>query len=706
MPDDKEAQDYNEEHIEFPPISLEDMGIIESIANIDSIENVWINENLEVVERSAAESLIRNIGLGPMNESVGKVFSNWMKLMGRVENRSLTMSQLQKLVGADQKFHTLMEYIEPFLTEEQKDSFRDILGQIDAIVDVLSARAEQDEDYQGYLAELAKQQALIGQIRNHPGYHGDVRINLIGYPPGVYHIFASRDDEKTFYLRYLILRDNVYQEQTIYIRITPIGISARGVTEANRPLGEGGYWDFEELMDQLKEQGDLTFAAGSKEAVAARDKVQNLRRDLESLPSFVRWGQTPPLFPEEGYRIVEGDPGALIERLEMQYTVLDKYGRLSMQATPMAITPDGYWVWEHQAIATIDELVKTLQEEVAKRCGSEEGKVKAGEAVVKHMATLFQQRWNTALKQPAAALLKQTPIALTTLMRQGGRILEPGQRWMDFDNMVEKIFSAFTAPSARLHPFSMTPNLAGKDRDNTIVPYNYNRVGAYGASDYINASHVSLGGSQYIVAQAPLKATLKEFWEMVQRENIEHIVNLSPLEERGEGACVDYYSTDVCPMNITPDIFVQHEGEEELMAVNVTRDDQLIKERVVVRNLHLLEGTHTLARVTQYHYDNWPKDDTPEADLLMKLLEVLPEGKKLLVHSSRGAGRAGTFVAIHSLVTGEIAPKLKAGKSLDEIEVNPEETVLKLLMQRTEPVANIAQLGFIYRAIAEYASRV
>jgi len=701
----EEAQEYKEERIDFPPISMADMSIIESIANIDSIESVWINENLEVVKRTPAEALIRNIGLGPMNESVGKVFSRWMQLVKRIKNRSFSIEQLKQLIGADQKFHALMEYIEPFLTEEQKSHFDDILGQIDAVIRFVSLNVEEDDEYQEWLAEVAKQQLLMNQIHNHPGYHGDARINLIGYPPGVYHIFVSRDDEKTFYLRYLLLRDNVYQEQTIYIRVTPIGISARGVTEANRPLGEGGYWSFEELMTQLKEQGDLTFAAGTKEADSAKEKAQAFLADLKALPSFVPWGQSPALFPEEGYRIVEGDPGALIEHMELEYTTLDKYGRLSMQRVPLAITPEGYWLWESQAVPTIEEFVKVIEEGVAKRCGSEEGKIGAEDAAIRHMATLFKQRWNTALKQPAAALLKETPISLQELMRQGGRINEPAKRWMDFDSMVEKVFAAFTAPSARLHPFSMTPNLAGKDRDNTIVPYNYNRVGAYGTSDYINASHVSLDNNRYIVAQAPLKGTLKDFWDMVQRENIEHIVNLSPLEEGGEQACVDYYSTDVCPMNLTPDTFVQHEGEEELLAVNVTRDDQLIQERVVIRNLHLLEGTHTLAKVTQYHYDNWPKDDTPEADLLMKLLDALPEGKKLLVHSSRGAGRAGTFVAIHSLITNVIAPQLQAKKSLEEIMVNPEETVLKLLMQRTATVANIAQLSFIYRALVEYVSR-
>ena len=233
-----------------------------------------------------------------------------------------------------------------------------------------------------------------------------------------------------------------------------------------------------------------------------------------------------------------------------------------------------------------------------------------------------------------------------------------------------------------------------KNRTNRYLPFDENRTCREIQDFYLSASDVVSFQNHYIVAQAPLEETLKDFWKAILHRNCALIVTAAmPVEEK-EVKAHPYWIKEEFPVKTTGWV-ISHSGKNDTILYTNG------KERIVKRTfLAFCKKTNQTRTITQLHYENWPDNDAPSFDLFCKLLEEtdqFPSSVKnpILVHCSAGVGRSGTFVACHSL-RQEIRHQ-KALFAKKEPHVNIPETVLILRQQRKGMVATRKQLRTIYK---------
>jgi len=668
---------------------------VKALAALKDVADVWINEEFEIVQKTRSEKFLRAIGFGPDNEDLNRVARNWHELAKKFRGRIVTKQQLKDFVNANGKMRTLLA---SFSSEQQ------MWENIEKIIAEQQQKINEQEKFEEEQREIHTLEAFNDQIKKHPACEGNYWKDLKGYPAGVYHIYSAKEEENTYYIRYFSVIDDVYREEIIRVMVSLLGFSARGVSKDNKSLSEGGFENFEELISRLQEKEKLTYPVNSPEALAAKESIDSFKKQLEDHAAYIASDELSPLFPDKGYRIIIGRAHALADQYFVEYlSCCDEFGSYKLVKQPFLITEKGFNVWGEGPFSRIGNVMNAIEEKIAEI--SDVGIVTAHKAAVDHMAALYLERWQRIQRNIPAKSFKDLEVTVQHLIDTKGKSEKSSDRWIAFYDLVEQIFSKYENLPAHLHPFRMIPDLSGKDRDQAIVPYQYNRIGAYDTTEYINASNIVIHGQRYIIAQGPLESTVQDFWKMIIRENISKIVNLASKEEAGRFACADYWSHDVCPIDLGDGRSIHYEGEEEIVRRRVTNElRQVVTQRIVVRKL-CLRGDHEEKYFTQFHYENWPEGDVPIMDFFVTLLQRVQKNQCLLVHARKGAGRTGTFVASHSIIYGIIEPQAKENKEFKDIVVNPDKTVLQLRLQRADQVENISQLEFISMALVNYFSK-
>ncbi|CAL1677550.1 unnamed protein product [Lasius platythorax] len=228
-----------------------------------------------------------------------------------------------------------------------------------------------------------------------------------------------------------------------------------------------------------------------------------------------------------------------------------------------------------------------------------------------------------------------------------------------------------------------------KNRYSDILPYDFSRVKLEMIdndpnTDYINASFIRgyTGEDEYIACQGPKEETTYDFWRMVDQYNINIIVMLTQLVEKGKEKCHQYYPA------------IRETFRYENMTIRCTSE---LDFRTHTQRTLVLQKENKKRNITHLHFKDWPDHDVPEDfDAMINFCQIMRRNIStnkdfIVVHCSAGIGRTGTLIAIDILLQ-----HLRDNRKLDVFG-----TVYRLRHHRINMVQRESQYAYIYNCIKQ-----
>ncbi|XP_015433446.1 PREDICTED: phosphatidylinositol phosphatase PTPRQ [Dufourea novaeangliae] len=228
-----------------------------------------------------------------------------------------------------------------------------------------------------------------------------------------------------------------------------------------------------------------------------------------------------------------------------------------------------------------------------------------------------------------------------------------------------------------------------KNRYSNILPYDFSRVKLEVIdndpnTDYINASFIRgyTGEDEYIACQGPKEETTFDFWRMIEQYNINIIIMLTQLVEKGKEKCYQYFPT------------IRESFRYENMTIKCTSE---LDYRSYTQRTLVLQKENKKRYIIHLHFKDWPDHDVPEDfDPMIHFCQiirrnVLANKGYVIIHCSAGIGRTGTLIAIDILLQ-----HLRDNRRLDVFG-----TVYRLRHHRINMVQKESQYAYIYNCIKQ-----
>ena len=247
-----------------------------------------------------------------------------------------------------------------------------------------------------------------------------------------------------------------------------------------------------------------------------------------------------------------------------------------------------------------------------------------------------------------------------------------------------------------------------KNRYNNIWPFEHSRVRVQGVPnhgcDYFNASHIkaSYSNKRYISTQAPIPATMNDFWNVIWQQDVRVIVMLTAEKEGAQVKAHNYWEqskygsihldflsekrASLEPSRIhkahqkRPSVHrhmtkSQNPGVPLAPISSSSKDEKTDNNEqpfVIVRKFTISHDRfpfEPMREITQLQYSSWPDFGAPahpahllglveQTNAVVRATSSVPRAgiledsseRPVLVHCSAGCGRTGTFCTVDSVI--------------------------------------------------------
>ncbi|MBI2706842.1 MAG: hypothetical protein HYX35_00765 [Proteobacteria bacterium] len=212
-----------------------------------------------------------------------------------------------------------------------------------------------------------------------------------------------------------------------------------------------------------------------------------------------------------------------------------------------------------------------------------------------------------------------------------------------------------------------------------LIAFAYNNTDAS-----YNSDTVILNGLKFLALEAPSKASIENFLNLMQNFQVTHLVRLTPAAEGGHEKSYPYWQGNVETNASTQESFLKIPLESE--------------------------ESEPLAYKLRYVWTNeWKDHASGSADELLSLILQARKGHTpsslIAVHCHSGVARTGTFIAGFILLN-DIDQQIAKGVKPADVKVSIEKTVAQLSLQRFYMVGKPAQYLTLHRLVDLYVQEL
>ncbi|XP_037946057.1 mucin-17-like, partial [Teleopsis dalmanni] len=224
------------------------------------------------------------------------------------------------------------------------------------------------------------------------------------------------------------------------------------------------------------------------------------------------------------------------------------------------------------------------------------------------------------------------------------------------------IFEEFRdVPQIIARPDEVPPGCEDKNRYANVIPLPETRVILQQQhndvkTEYINANYVrgpKDAPNYYIACQAPLEATITDFWRMIWEQQSRVIIQATDLIENGSEKCAEYL-----PPSVTLD------NHTTFGDFQVTLKNREVKEKYAISTLILKNTLKDASRELTHYWYKWPETGVPneEAPIIAMLLEARSSLKSYAIEQANELKGKSSTATLRSEANGIV------GNGIDELK--------------------------------------